>query len=133
MSLEKIDALLRQLTEADQRYVILRGKDAIGFATAPDEKTALEMWTDETPDVKASGLHAELLDADKVLDSLDVVKHGHAEMSLIKAVGEIVKNCDRWLEGEGVILDYTIEHKLDKKVLESIEANIGKLLKGWRR
>lgn len=132
MSLEKIDALLRQLTEADQQYVILKGGAKVGYSTAAGAKEALDRWASEMEQA-ADGLTAELLDADKVLEALDVVKNGRAESALISAVGAIVKNCDQWLENEGVVLDYTIEHKLDKKVIETIEANISKLLKGWRR
>lgn len=135
MSLEKIDALLRQLTEVsgtENRYAILKGNNVVGWASAGDEKSALEMWATEQ-EITTQGLRAELLDTDKILDSLDVLKVGHADRALLGAVGEVVKNCDRWVEGQGVVLDYDTENKLDKKVLKAIEEDIGKLLKGWRR
>lgn len=135
MSIEKIDVLLKQLTEVsgtENRYAILKGNSVVGWASAGSEKSALEMWATDQ-EITTQGLRAELLDTDKILDSLDAIKVGHADRAMLGAVGEVVKNCDRWLEEQGVVLDYDIENKLDKKVLKAIEENIGKLLKGWRR
>ena len=121
MSLEKIDALLRQLSEESHRYIIFHGDSKLGWADASDEKEALVMWGAEAGH-KPGTFRAELLDVDKAIDALDVAKHGKLKEELENAVGKILQNCAQWLSHhEGVEVDADLVEKISKKVNERVK------------